>query len=777
MTAAWVAIASTALGAEPRPLRSTDVDAAVAAWATNTLGAKPVAKPMASAPSDAAARAAFAALGSAAADRYSQQATPAPAGGQNPLREEASMRDSAAARRAFAAPDLSAADRYAPQGPARGVAERLDRASDDRSTMVVATAAADPFAAPPLAPLAADDDRYAAPARPAAKPAPSFAPSTDRYAPSAQPATPNPFEAVAPPAPSARPAAAAPRAFEPATPSAPAMPDYRVATATPAATPAASPAIAPEDRPQPLPISASPQPIAVAPEANNATVPPQGAVQFRTPAAPSIAVDGTAAPSLGVASSSAAIPSAAEGSGRPGDPKLEGPQQATLTVHKRGPREARVGQPCRFIVSVRNTGTAPAEGVVLRDETPAGARLDGAVPPASSEGSQLVWQLGALAPGEEKSVEVRVTPLREGPIGSVASASFATRATATTRVTRPQLAVRMSAAPTVARGEDQTVRIEVTNPGSGTATGVMVVETIPDNLSHEAGDELEFEIGTLEAGKSRSLELVLHAERAGRVVNTLSVTADGGLQAEGRCEFDVVAPELAVAVEGPRRRYLARPASYTVSIGNPGTAAAKDVRLVTHLPKGMDFVRANNRGEYDPQTHAVYWSLAELPQGQRGAVELVALPKAPGRHTLRVEGEASEGLRVEESQELTVEGVASLAFEVRDLEDPIDVGSATEYEVRVTNEGTKSATGVAVRIEAPAGMKPLSAEGQTAHRVLASSVEFAPLAELAPGAEARYRVRLEGREPGDQRVAVLVQSTDLDAPIRREESTRVYGDE
>ena len=29
----------------------------------------------------------------------------------------------------------------------------------------------------------------------------------------------------------------------------------------------------------------------------------------------------------------------------------------------------------------------------------------------------------------------------------------------------------------------------------------------------------------------------------------------------------------------------------------------------------MRFVSANNLGEYDAASHAVYWSLAELPQG------------------------------------------------------------------------------------------------------------------------------------------------------------------
>ncbi len=39
-----------------------------------------------------------------------------------------------------------------------------------------------------------------------------------------------------------------------------------------------------------------------------------------------------------------------------------------------------------------------------------------------------------------------------------------------------------------------------------------------------------------------------------------------------------------------------------------------------------------------------------------------------------------------------VDGLAAIMFEVKDLEDPIEVGGETGYEVRVVNQGTKAAT-------------------------------------------------------------------------------------
>lgn len=468
---------------------------------------------------------------------------------------------------------------------------------------------------------------------------------------------------------------------------------------------------------------------------------------------------------------------ASAGIGRPGPAELEGPQEASLTVEKRAPAEVRIGQPARFAVRVRNTGRGRAENVVLTDQVPAGTKLISSNPTAQVEGSRLIWRLGAIEPGENRTVEMRIEPTREGPLGSVATVTMDASASATTTCTRPELAVRMSAAKRVLIGEVHPVTIELSNPGTGAATGVMLLGDIPPAVSHPAGSALEYEIGTLEAGETRRIDLELTAEQAGRVASSVRVVGDGDLEATGAIDFEVIAPSLAVSIDGPKRRYLEREASYTIGVDNPGTAPAKDVRLVTHLPRGMEFVRANNLGEYDATTHSVFWSLAELPEGERGEVKVVAMPVAAGDHTLRVQSESANGLTAEQDHRIAVEGIAALAFEVRDLSDPIAVGDETVYEIRILNEGTKAAANVRVRVEAPAGLRIVAAEGQTGHRVAAGRAEFAPLPALQPGQKAAYRVRVTGVEPGDQRVTVVVESDELSRPIRREESTRVFGDE
>jgi len=469
---------------------------------------------------------------------------------------------------------------------------------------------------------------------------------------------------------------------------------------------------------------------------------------------------------------------AGEGTGRPGERALEGVQKPALMIQKFAPPEIQVGKAAKFAIQVRNVGGQTADSVVIRDEIPAGTKLVNTTPKAVCDGNILTWDLGSLSTGEERTVEIELLPVKEGEVGSVATISYAARASVKTRCTEPQLAIRMTAPKQVMIGHEQRVKIELRNPGSGDANGVMLLENVPQNVRHAAGPALEFEVGTLRAGETREMELVLTAEKAGPVTNTLIARADGNLQVDQTIEFDVIAPDLKISVDGPKTRYLERPATYQVSIENPGTAPAHDIELVTKLPKGMQFVKANNMGEYDAATHSVYWSLAQLPEGESGAVELVAMPVAPGEQTIEVEGRAQQGLADEASQEVYVEGIAALMFEVRDLEDPIEVGGETTYEIRVFNQGSKAASNVRVTVKLPqGGLEAISASGETRHEVQAGGVVFEPISQLAPKTDSVFRVQIRGAQPGDQRVNVVVNSDEFAQPISREESTRVFGDE
>ena len=529
-----------------------------------------------------------------------------------------------------------------------------------------------------------------------------------------------------------------------------------------------------------LPFAAAP-PLTTAPAASPTAQPlagmPPGALLSAPPGAgsPSPAINPVTQPLTG---------SDTQGQGRPGPLPLEGLQSPQIAVEKRGPREVQVGKAARFEILVRNVGSAMAHDVVLRDAVPYGTQLIATTPPASpgagvggrGTGGELVWLIGSLAPGAQSRVSVDVMPTAEGEVGSVASVSFRAEASLRARATKPALAITFPPPPPTLVGRDVRIPITVTNPGTGVATGVVLEGVLPEGISHRAGRELEFDIGQLPPGESRTIDMALASTSPGSHSLRLTARADGQIETEEMVRIAITAPTLELTAAIPSRRYLQRPATCVLSMTNAGTAPAKTVELAAQLPPGMKFIRANNAGYYEERTHRVLWTLEELPAAETGEVEVVMMPIQLGPQKIMAAARSADGLADQVTHTVEVEGLAAVSFEVTDSEDPIEVSGMTEYLIRVGNQGTKPASGVRVVATLLGDLEPLEAKGPTAHSIENLTVLFEPLAKLAPAEEALFRIRVRGRREGDQRVQVQLTSDDQPAPITKEEITRVYAD-
>lgn len=470
--------------------------------------------------------------------------------------------------------------------------------------------------------------------------------------------------------------------------------------------------------------------------------------------------------------------SGAEGTARPGDASLEGPQTAQVTLQKILPGEIQVGKPAVFKIIVRNSGALTVPKVEVRDPIPWGVRVMRTTPQAArGPQGELFWSLGPLAPGDELNLETEVMPLQEGEIGSVATLSVITAASARATATRPQLVLRAQMPQQVMIGEEVTMLITISNPGSGTATGVVLEEHVPTELQHPAGTDLENWIGDLRPGETREVQLKLRAVRPGSAGNLLVARAEGNLRVEDRTAVQVLAPQLDLLVEGATRRFLDRPTTYRITIRNPGTAPARNVHLTATLPGGMQFASANNAGSYDSTTHSVHWLLEELPTNQQGTVELTVVPIAVGTQDLACAARADLGLAAEKALPVEVEGLAAIHFQVADTVDPVELGRETGYEIRVVNQGTKAAENIQLAVVLPEGMRLIGAEGPTAHSATGDEVLFEKLLRLAPKAEVTYRLRVQAAAPGDHRIRVQLLSDDMQLPVTKEESTRIFTDQ
>lgn len=465
------------------------------------------------------------------------------------------------------------------------------------------------------------------------------------------------------------------------------------------------------------------------------------------------------------------------GGGKPGPTEQEGPQNTSLMINKIAPKNVRVGQPATFEIRVRNNSQVPAENVLIRDEVPAGTQLVDTNPQATADSNGgILWQIGTLRPNEDVSVSMRVRPLQEGTIGSVASVTHQSLASARAEVKKPMLKIVHSTKDKVLVGDTVRFAITIENPGSGPATNVVVEEDVPQGLAHSKGPKLEYEIGTIPANGRRRLELSLKADKPGMVENVIVARGADGLISEHRLNLEVIAPQLQVKINGPSRRYLERKATYTVAVENAGTADAQNVEIVTQLPPGVKFVSTNNSGRYDAISNSIRWTLARLPARQFGEVQFTLVPMTKGEFNIAARAKADKGLQDSQDHPLAVQGLAALLFEVKDNVDPIEVGGVTTYQIRVQNQGTKEASNVQFVAVVPPGMRAVGAQGPTNYRIQGNQVVFDAINRLPAKAESTYSVRVEGVQPDDHRFKVQMTSDNTTSPVVEEESTRVYAD-
>lgn len=456
---------------------------------------------------------------------------------------------------------------------------------------------------------------------------------------------------------------------------------------------------------------------------------------------------------------------------------VEGPQSPQLTIEKQAPAEVQVGKPAAMTIHIRNTGSTAANNVMVRDAVPEGMQFVKSSPSARPDNrGEMTWQLGTLAPGAESKITLEYMPHTEGELGSVATVSFNADAASRTKCVKPALAIEVNGPKQIHIGDKIKLTVRISNPGSGTASNIMLEEHVPAALTHENGSELELPLGSLKPGETKDLDLDLTSVHAGRVINSLTARADGGIRTEANWEFEIQAPALQLTVEGPQKRFLERPATYSLTLANPGTAAAKDVELVASLPKGMKFMKADNEGTYDASQHAVLWSLEALPAKERGTVTVTLLPIEPGEQVVKANCRAKNDLTDAKEITVAVEGVAAILFEVVDLADPIELNGETAYDIRIINQGSKEATNVQLSALMPPELKFLSAEGATRHRAENGRVIFEPLQRLPAKSETVYRIKAKGERAGDVRMKVQLMSDEIRQPITKEESTQVYSD-
>ena len=88
-----------------------------------------------------------------------------------------------------------------------------------------------------------------------------------------------------------------------------------------------------------------------------------------------------------------------------------------------GPATAKVGVPADYNLIVRSACNSPVHQVVVRVRVPNGVNVAATEPKASTENNILLWELGTLAPKQERNLIVRMIAETRGSSSTAASRS------------------------------------------------------------------------------------------------------------------------------------------------------------------------------------------------------------------------------------------------------------------------------------------------------------------------------------------------------------------
>lgn len=456
-------------------------------------------------------------------------------------------------------------------------------------------------------------------------------------------------------------------------------------------------------------------------------------------------------------------------------PAAVGPQQPAFHISWVKPAEINVGQEMTCALKVKNTGASTAYNVDVKVTLPGSAKVT-SFQPAPSNAAASSWSFDEIKAGEERTIEVTMLPSRHGEVHASADVRFSTRAVSLLTVLNPMLQVDIAGPEQVLVGEPASQTITISNPGTGIARNVKVKAVIPKGLEHARGEQLVMDVGSLNPGETRTIRLAMTAVDGGAHTLALFANADGDLAAETTSAVRVVAPLVEASITGPGLRYLGRTASYKVSVKNAGTVPSNNVRVLQKVPTGYEFVSADRGVKYDKATRILSWFIGRMEAGKTTEMHVELKAQQIGDFTHYVRATTEQGAQADAQLTTSIDGTPELVLDIRDLDDPVEVGVETAYEVVVKNEGTTPATNVSIACQLPAAMELLSATGPTQHQAEAGSVSFSPIAGINPGQSVKYLLKVRGLEQSNVRLRVQLTSDASPEPLTYEELTRFYGD-
>ncbi len=443
-------------------------------------------------------------------------------------------------------------------------------------------------------------------------------------------------------------------------------------------------------------------------------------------------------------------------------------------VEKKVISAGQLGEPAKYAIRIEVVGEQGIEQVRVSETLPAGMDFVGAEPAPEKTPAGYNWVLGKMEKGAVKEIVLTVIPrIADMPLWTNTKViAYPVLLAVPLQVGVPKLEIAKTG-PTapVERGDAANFVVTVKNTGTAPATDVVVTDTLSEGLS--TGTEnavLNYNLGTLNPGDSKTIEIATTAVAAGDRESTAQLTSKQLAPRYAKAKIHVVESKVAISQEGPATRFIFADADYAVRVRNIGTGMLTNVAVTEALPENVRVVSASDNGTVSEKQ--VSWTIEKLAPGEEIVRKLTLSGTALGKVTNVASVTAG---RLTESVSLVTEweGAPGVSTEIADDLDPVKVGDIVTYTVKITNQsGHKHLTGDAI-VQFTAGMEPVEA-GKDAKAVIEGQRIVIKNIMLEPKVAVTLQVKAKATKAGAHNARLEFGAGFLPRTIVKEESTYVY---
>lgn len=341
---------------------------------------------------------------------------------------------------------------------------------------------------------------------------------------------------------------------------------------------------------------------------------------------------------------------------------ISGNPQLGFTKQVSGPANPAPGQSVTYTLTVSNTGSAAATGVVVTDPIPAGLRYSGtssaSVGTAAFDAvnNRMVFEVGGLGAGSAATLS----------FGAVVQALVAgTTPILNTATVSAQNAPSRNASASITASASPQLTLTKQGPAQVSEPAATLTQSANNTTLLRVNDSSQIALG----------QYVSVGGSTARVVDASPTTLT-----------------LASPVTAASGALVRAAVTYTLTYQNTGTATATNVALTDTLPAGMEYVAA------DPAAtvagNVVSWNLGNLDPEAGGSVQLVSLPTAAGSYVNQASIQCGVcGAAVQASATTSVGG---LVVTKRTTTPTVAAGGLAQYVIEVRNTAATAIAAVSV---------------------------------------------------------------------------------